>query len=257
MSKVIVLGTNLEGLLAGHAASIAGHDVYFIEETTEPGGLDFLAAPIPLTMARAIPLHVSDEGSGEPADFFGKLTGGLVTKHFRLPFMGMDGCPIWDPMEVFLQLQKIYASYFREPSAEGIDSELVAALASDAKIVSSVQLPAICKEPDDHNFSWAPLVSVDAVSYGSDQVANVRLSGDPDTPAAIIGSTFFGHKRIYSSSNFPPVSTAKREHSMLPLKTNCDCWPDIIKVGAAAAWQPDYPTHRAFYATFQALDGIG
>lgn len=251
MSKVIVLGTNLEGLLAGHAASIAGHEVYFIEQTDEPVGLDFLSAPIPMLQLEAKPLYVS--GEGESGDFFGKLTDGLVTKHFDLPFTTVDaGAPIWNPGQAFLQLQEIYGAYFQAGDRD-IDDEFVASLASDATIISSVQLPAICKEPDDHTFSWTGLVTMAGGADGTGR-AEIKAIGDRDIPAAIIGGTFFGPKKIYPHGRFPPVSADKLQKSMLPLKTNCDCWPDMIKVGSAAAWNPGYRTHRAFYDVFEKLD---
>lgn len=251
MSKVIVLGTTLEGLLAGHAAALAGADVYFLEEEDLPGGLDFLAAPIPMTTARAVPLHIEQKGEGP--FFFQKLSGTGSGKVVKLALDGMDGCPVWDPMEVFEQLTEIYRPYFHAPGANGIDDELVAALASDAKIISAVQKPAICQDIDEHTFSWAGLVRMPAVKNPDGHL--ITLSGDLDDPWAIEGSTFFGSYRIYSATNYPPVSNDKVVRDFIPLKTNCDCWPDIIKVSGAARWESNYPTHRAFYSTFEALEG--
>lgn len=252
MSKVIILGTSLEGLLAGHAAALAGHDTYFIEEEDVPGGLDFLAAPIPMTNAAAIPLHVRDKGEGPV--FFQKLSGTGSGKVIKLPFPGVysSGLPVWNPLEVFEQLTAMYKGFFHAPGKNGIDDELVAALAADAKIFSAVQKPAICQNIDEHTFSWAGLVRMPAVKNPDGH--EIMLSGDRDDPWAIEGSTFFGSYRIYSHSNCPPVSSDKVVQDFIPLKTNCDCFPDIVPVSGAAAWVSDYRTHRAFYSTFAALD---
>lgn len=253
MSKVIVLGTTLEGLLAGHAASIAGADVYFVtegDETETPGGLDFLAAPIPMTNAPAVPLNVARKGEGE--FFYQKLSGSGSGKPIKLPVSEMDGRPVWDPKETYDQLHSIYSPFFHEAGDGGIDEEFVATLAADAKIISAVQMPAICQSIDDHTFSWAGLVRMPATTNPSGHW--ITLSGDLDDAWAIEGSTFFGSYRVYSAANYPPVSSDKVTRDYLPLKTNCNCWPGIIKVSAAACWESDYPTHHAFYRTFEVLD---
>lgn len=250
MSKVIVLGTNLEGLLAGHAAAMAGQDLYFIEEEDMPGGLDFLAAAIPMTSAAAVPLHI--EQKGESPFFYQKLSGSGSGKSIPLPLDKMDGRPAWNPMEVFEQLTAIYAPYFHAPGKDGIDDTLAAGLAKDATIISAVQMPAICQNIDEHTFSWAGLVRMPAVKNPDGH--QIVLSGDLDDPWAIEGATFFGSYRIYSHTNYPPVSSDKVTRDFLPLKTNCDCFPNIMKVSAAARWDSNYPTHRAFYETFEAMD---
>lgn len=254
MSKVIVLGTTLEGLLAGHAASIAGADVYFVTEGDEtkgpPGGLDFLAAPIPMTTARAVPLSVDRKGEG--AFFYQKLSGSGSGKPIELPVSEMDGRPVWDPKETYDQLHSIYSPFFHEPGPDGISPEFVSALAGDAKIISAVQMPSICTAVDDHTFSWAGLVRMPAVRNPDGHL--ITMSGDLDDAWAIEGSTFFGSYRVYSATNYPPVSSDKVTRDYLPLKTNCKCWPDIIKVSAGALWDSNYPTHHAFYRTFEVLD---
>lgn len=249
-SKVIVLGTNLEGLLAGHAATLAGRDVYFIEETDVPGGLDFLAAPIPMTVADAVPLRV--ELVGDEPFFYQKLSGTGSGKKIELPFGDSNGLPVWNPLQVFEQLTEIYGRFFHSPGDSGIDPELVGSLASDAQIISAVQMPAICKEVDDHTFSWAGLVRMPAVQNPDGHT--ISLSGDLDHPWAIQGATFFGSYKIYNVHDKPPVSEDKIVRDFLPLKTNCDCWPDVLKVSDAAQWNSKYPTHRAFYRTFDTLD---
>lgn len=252
--KVIILGTDLPALLAGHAAALSGHDTFFVAdgEPTAPGGLDFLSRPIPMADADLAELSVKEKG--ESMFFYRRLRGGGSGKPFNLPFDGADGLLVWDPGQVYEQLVMIYGKTFREGPPGGITAEFVKMLASDAKVFSSVQAPAICEQAEDgegHDFSWASVVQKPHVANPDGH--EIMLSGDLDEAWAIQGSTFFGMYRIYPADSAPPIASDKLVRDYFPLKTNCDCHPEVRRVGRAAAWDSGYQLHRAFYDTMHFL----
>lgn len=254
--KAIILGTDLPALLAGHAATISGRDVYFVPDSGSaqpaPGGLDFLARPIPLTEATAVPIAV--EHKGEAMQFFEKVRGGGLGRPVNMPFDGMDGLIVWNPADVYEQLLQMYGRFFLEGPVDGVDPEFISLLDPEAQLISSVQSTAMCNQAESdapHSYSWAGTARKSAGESGVGH--KILLSGDLDDPWIMQGGTFFGPWKVYPAGKTPPVSADKLVQDYIPLKTNCDCWPGMLRVGRAATWESGYQLHHAFYDTMQLL----
>lgn len=254
MKTITVLGTNLEGMLAGHACALLGYDVVWlqfgIDDEAPPNVLDFLTAPIPLTQADVVQRSLVQKG--DPGFFFGDLLGREYAKQFPLPWDNIDGRLLFNPAAVHTQLQETYrAAIQTAPDPAGDEfARYMRGLDGTNITINALNASYFCVA--EHMFGG---VQVAAKPFPkADDGRPLTYSGDNDDPWLIEGSTFFGGWRLYPGHRTPPVNADLLRHDFVPQKTNCDCFPTFGKVGRLARWESGYQLHRAFYDTFAEFD---
>lgn len=100
-------------------------------------------------------------------------------------------------------------------------------------VINTMPRDEVCLLKDDHTFSSAP-VWWSATKGPQTPDMTVVLSGGPDT--AWIYSRNIGGEKITIWPKEPPFSDV--ETFRVPIKTTCNCWPDLIHLGRVATYTP-------------------
>lgn len=250
MSKVVVLGAGPAGLMAAHAALIAGHQVRILSKKRKSymRGAQYLHAPIPMTPAQMFKvtydLHGSVDGYREkvygPDPRIKVSPESLVGEHLA-----------WDIRKVYDALWIMYGDNvvdtdFRDAQhvAEMIDGEEI--------VISSIPANLLCSNPA-HTFSAERVWVTEMFRPESDQDNLVICSGNPDDPWYRSSRILGWENTEYPDSRKPPLSSDKVHEVLKPILTTCDCLPHVRRVGRYGTWTKGVLSHEAYYDTFAAL----
>jgi len=121
-------------------------------------------------------------------------------------------------------------------------------------VISTIPAKTLCYRVDQHTFKSEKIWSTDFVKHvgifedkiGEPIVDNVVIcSGDPD-------DWWYRQSRIqgYENTEFPydrKPSTDVVWEVEKPVSNNCDCWPEIRRLGRYGAWRKGILSHDAFY----------
>lgn len=257
MSRVLILGSSYDSLLAAHAASMLGHDVKIVSDTPgaefEPGP-NLLLNPIPLIDVAGAPLKV--EVRGDPDVWMDKLTnqggGGREPEEVDLE----DGRMVFDSRATLEQLAAMYQPYV-QVEERGIGHKDVIRLME--KYTPDITFSGLDKDEicgnREHSFQAAAIVVMAPPKPTVLNQSYLTVSGDTDDAWAMEYSVFGAQGRVYGGHKHPPVAKHKLAGLILPQGTNCDCFAaDISPVGRLGAWEARSPRHRSFYRPFATLD---
>lgn len=259
MSRVLVLGSGFDSLLAAHAASMLGHDVRIVSDQLvaefEPGP-NLLLNPIPLIDVAGAPLAV-----GGPSNM-NVLLDKLLNQgsHGRGPEeIGLeDGRAVYASRATLEQLATFYQPYV-QVEERGIGHKDVIRLIE--KYTPDITFSGLAKDEicgnREHTFQAAALVVMDPPNPTTLLKNYLNFSGDTDEAWAMEFSIFGAQGRVYGGHKHPPVASHKLSGYVLPQGTNCDCFAaEISAVGKLGAWDPHFPRHRSFYRPFATLDAV-
>jgi hypothetical protein len=107
-------------------------------------------------------------------------------------------------------------------------------------VVSTVPAPLLCAE--GHQFSSAKIWSTDVCWLPADR-DNVVVCNGESSPSWYRGSRIQGWENTEWPSNVKPPVTPLWE-VVKPLKTNCDCFPDVIRGGRYGNWTKGVLSHE-------------
>jgi hypothetical protein len=89
---------------------------------------------------------------------------------------------------------------------------------------------------------------------GDPGVDNVVIcSGDPEDPWYRTSKIHGWTNTEYPADRKPPFSSDKVHEVVKPIKTNCDCLPEVRRVGRYGTWTKGVLSHTAFYSTAETL----
>lgn len=254
MSHVVVFGNGLDALLAVHAASVLGHDVviYSDPELHDMTGPQMLLAPIPMIPQKCASLSVFQHG--DPDDFMHKLINQNGAGRGPEAYdRDIDGRMIWDAAETYQWLLETYGR-FCVIVPDGIDNKAIRTIMATIEpdvAISGIDRDDLCSDPN-HSFAAANVVTMATAP----QTGNlIKISGHPDDSWAMESHLFGDSIRHYGAHKHPPVSPEKLQGYIIPQGYQCDCLPDLDRVGRLGAWDHKWPAHHSFYYTFQLLDG--
>lgn len=246
MTQVAIIGCGPAGLLAAHAAVVAGHTPVVYSHTTQPspmaGGV-YLHAPVPgITDRRAdglVQFIKLGPGSGYAAKVYGdphaQTSWGVFTPGAR---------PAWALQPAYEALWRLYGGSVRRLWAT---PDVAAQLAHDYPLVfSSAPLEALCT--GGHKFPSRPVWYVDrAPAWVKDN--QMVYNGEEDIPW-FRASRVFGHAVMEFSRE---VRYGQPRVGCKVLKTDCTCHPTIVRIGRWGTWQPGQLLHHAYRAATDAL----
>lgn len=254
MSRVLVLGSGFDSLLAAHAAAMLGHDVKIyaeehVEETHLASGL--LMAAIPMIDAPMAWLRI--EQVGEADGFMDKLLNQGGAGH-EPEGIEWDGRAVFDGVATYRWLRDTYLGYATLVPG-GIGAKEVRKIIADLQpdhTFSGIDRDEIC---GDRNHSFAAAAVVTMPSFSSSPAVNVTFNGDPDEAWAMSVNAFGEGWRAYGAHRHPPVSKEKKSGYILPQGMSCDCHvADVTFVGKLGAWDPQWRRHRSFFSPFARMD---
>ncbi|QPX62604.1 oxidoreductase [Arthrobacter phage Wollypog] len=250
--QVLVLGAGPAGLMAAHAAAITNNDVLILSKKRKSymRGAQYLHMPIPMA-SQSAPFEIEYALKGTSEQYRDKVYG--PDPRIKVSPDSLLGSHLaWDIREAYDWLWETYSTYVhdREITPWTIE-ELLKTYGADM-VISSIPAQEICQDPS-HVFQ-RETVWVTEFFRGTFPGDNyVECSGDPDDPwyrtSRIQGWT----NTEYPFAKKPPLSGDKVHEVAKPIKTNCDCLPDVRRVGRYGTWTKGVLSHTAFYDTADVL----
>lgn len=251
---IAILGCGPSGLLAAWACTIAERPFAIFSAPVKSGlgGAQYLHKPIVGLTEPETAHEVTYRMNGDPMTYFRKAYG-MALHHFNADWWKPENRePAWNLIHYYDQLWNLY-SPFIEP-VEINPSWLETNRDQFDLIVSTIPLRAICIDMmGGHRFTAAPIkIKTEAINPNIPD-GEIWYDGTDDYSWYRM-SHVFGH----GNTEWGPTVPKKLPYEGLisgskPLNTNCDCWPDIVKVGRYGRWAKSEHTHDAFQHTAEAL----
>jgi hypothetical protein len=262
MKRVVVLGCGPAGLLAAHAAS---HEmrldvrIISVKEPSKLFGCQYLHEPIP-GLFGLTQRSVNYVLRGTPEEYARKVYGDIrVPSVSPQQFLGER--PAWDIRAAYEQLWERYESRIEHGVVWGLDIDGIKQSLSPDAIISSIPADALCNNEIPHSFTKVSCWAIgDAPELG--QIVPI-----PTTPFTVVcdGTSEVGYYRAANvfdhatvewpgSRKKPPISGVVAFAK--PLSTNCDCNPDVHRVGRNGLWCKGVLAHHAYASTRNHLTAI-
>jgi hypothetical protein len=255
--KVVILGCGPAGLAAASAAVILGHRVVIISKSSAPSklyGCQYLHAPIPgYEDVPSVRVRYELRGTAEQyrRKVYGEEWQGKVSPE---DFIGEHDA--WDIRETYARMWEHLIGTLRipiiyndaSPSRIGELRNRIRHLRPD-RIISAIPAPALCV--NNHTFT------------GHQIWANGSTTEDEVTPNLVLCdgtlsvrwyrmSDVFGYRTTEWASRPPAGMNAVPV--LKPLATDCDCWPEFLRVGRYGSWRKSALVHEVYPAVVNALE---
>jgi len=259
--KVLVLGSGPAGLIAAHTAvEKFGAEVRILSQGRKSDlyGCQYLHRPVAGVPPVATTL-VSYELRGTAEDYARKVYGGALPAGVRVSPESLQGSHFaWDIRATYDwlwdQYQNLVHEYVLYPDVVG---PLLGQAQADI-VISSIPLPFLCQQPDDHGFT-----SVDCWAMGDAPDRGQRVPvGVPEETVWCDGTAdkgFYRAARVFGHTTVewpgwrrrPPLAGVSAFTK--PIATTCTCWQrEIVRVGRYGTWTKGVLAHEAALTTEQA-----
>jgi hypothetical protein len=266
--RVGILGCGPAGLAAAHAAAIAGYEPVIFSRKIKSTlyGSQYLHAPIP-GMTSLPPVEVRYRLLGQYSDYQAKVYGKpmpmVSDEEDEFRQSGSVVRPAWDIRQTYDALWNTYEPYIQDLEFGRFrdTSYVLHGMGRMVKVYSTIPRTLLCLYQLQHSFNhataWvageAPDLGIEFDFRFMDQrtgKANpsntIYYDARAHWPWYKVSDTF-GHKTIEwpgyleKPADYPTASLVRK-----PLGTDCDCWPQITKLGRYGAWDRSQLVHHAF-----------
>lgn len=255
--KFGILGSGPSGLLAAHAVALAGFrpTILSIKQPSRQYGAQWLHAPIPGVTPQAPEGEVTYHLEGT-ADGYAKKVYGVPSLRSSFGQFEYDGeaQEVWDLRSAYKRLWTMYENDIYNAM---IDSTVLNGLMKEDLCdywISTLPLKSICGAVGLHGFLSQPVWVSPRASEGRPEENYVVYNGFDDG-SWYRTSRVFGH----GSTEYPfkmgrsiPKATGLWCVEK-PLATECNCFPDVVKLGRFGQWKKGVLTHHVFQS---ALDYV-
>lgn len=255
MSRVAVLGCGPAGLSAAHAVTVAGHDVvvYSKRRKSEMFGAQYLHKPIPgMTSTAPRPVQVILVGTHEEyrQRVYGEQASLITTVSTEdLP----EPHDSWDIRSTYDNLWSEYASRIKDWQ---VSSSYVPSLVRDSGfdlVLSTIPAPALCAA--DHAFRsqdiWTTGDAPERGTFVDDIVPGLEdgiliCNGGGSEPW-YRAARVFGYATVEWPLDAPPQGVHGRiSRVSKPISTDCDCYPEVVRLGRYGQWKKGVLVHHAY-----------
>lgn len=266
--RVGILGCGPAGLAAAHAAARMGYEpiVFSRKVKSTLYGSQYLHQPIPgITQSGAVNVTYRLDG-GSYEDYQRKVYGRTVPpssepdQENEFAQTGRVTRHAWDIRQTYDDLWDRYSPYVQDLEFGRFrdTSYVLHGMGRMVKVYSTIPRPLLCLYPHTHRFHYA-----EAWAAGeAPDLGIVLLRDDPGAPTFypyhIVfhagpdvpyyrSHNVFGHRTIEwpyahgKPADYPTASVVKK-----PLGTDCDCWPQITKLGRYGAWDKSQLVNHAY-----------
>lgn len=243
--KVVVLGCGPAGLLAAHAARQAQLDttIYSIKKKSIMPGAQFLHEPIPdVTSAEpdATALFIkvgSKEGYAQKV--YGDANAATSWDSYQA-----GERPIWSMGAAYDTLWDLYNGLIVDRNLTHVEIESIIQEDPDSLILSTIPAYLLC-QVEYHTFkSKRVWIRTRQVNCGSNAVV---YNGNP----------LIGHYRVSDLFGWESHEFGHRvERAVVgekPLFTDCDCHPEIQRLGRFGTWSKGVLIHHAYKGAREAI----
>lgn len=242
--RIHVLGCGPSGLLVAHAGVQAGHDVtiYSQKKKSHIGGAQFLHTAIPDLTDDNPEDVVTFEYRGTAEGYAQKVYGSPKADTSWDTYAGT--VPIWNMRRAYDDLWKRYESLIIDRSLT--PHEVAELQDSVSTVISTIPRKALCMR--DHRFTsqqvhiWYEL--------GALKDNRIIYNGIPDVPW-YRASNLFSWESVEYPSLAPHGSNTRAVYK--PLETDCDCLPEIVKLGRYGRWEKGVLIHHAYWGAVRQI----
>jgi hypothetical protein len=252
MKPVWILGCGPDAILAAHAAVAVGYDVRILAHDKHAQfiiGPDHLTHNIPGLCKEISPRSIEYSRLGERGSFGQKVYG---MKSVAGPWDTADGVhPLYSLRNAYTQGWVLYHELIE---IAPFDAKTIRNISSSDLVINTMPAPLLCLNPKQHRFPereiWRKAAPVHGQSnrivYASGKeiewycwsvIDNISTWLFPAAPA------FLDNRGQLTHSVVPA-----------PAGTNCDCLPDVLRIGRAALWDDLVHPHQAYIDTRHFLD---
>jgi hypothetical protein len=254
---VAILGSGPAALLAAHAVGLVGQPIamFSLGLPSQISGAQFLHTAIPELTDPEPDFQVTYVVRGDADTYQRKVYGdtkpGFVS--FSNVHNGMQQ-PAWNLAALY---DRLWSTWANSMNVVDVDTTWLDETAGDFQfIISTIPAPHLCRhKPSDET---------DKVHHFTSQSIKVAEECiEPVLRNTVVydGST---HRSWYRSSNLqdvcgtewggdasPPLPNLRTLTK--PLRTTCDCNPDVVRVGRFGTWTKGHLVSDAFIETVKAL----
>lgn len=252
MSRVVILGCGPAGLAAARAAVDSGFEVVIISNTDKPSelhGCQYLHAPVPgyedvpqvrvnYTLRgtpeqyRAKVYGHKWEGKVSPEDFAGEHDAWDIRETYRRMWHDLI-----DGQAVGLTVRRVVRGSL--PFVHSLRPDLT---------VSTIPAQHLCHEL--HTFNGHAIYANGHASSGIATPDTIICDGTQTVPWYRI-SNVFGH--LTTEWVMPPPRWCNAVPVVKPLSTDCNCHPEVLRVGRYGTWQKSALVHEVYPQVRNAL----
>jgi hypothetical protein len=247
--NVLVLGCGPAGLMAAHAARLAGHNITIASRAEKSiiRGAQYLHAPIPEMTSEMEDGTITFRKVGTREGYGEKVYNNRAKRTSWSNYTDGQEVRAWD-------LRRVYLDLWENLSDRILDADLEAGHFSAMTLVwdrvfSTVPAKLLCTKPKEHRFLSQEVLIDTSVNGLEDN--EITYNGDPD----ILWhrqSRVFGITGGREYNPFAPRSPLASKVTK-PLSTNCNCFSKITRLGRYGAWDKEALTHDAFYKVMEEL----
>lgn len=252
---IAILGCGPAALMAAHACAIREKLFVIISRPIRSriGGAQFLHRPIPGATPEMPDGHITYRLEGDPGIYQTKVYGKM-----DVPFVSMAA--IEDGQEVpAWSLERLYSNLW-EFFGPGVNDYVVDPLWLEkvkddfSLIISSIPLRYLCWPRANHQFIQSRCRILNYAISPNLKENTVMYDGTMDRSWYRQSLIFGTGSTEYPESINPPLGPLVWANK--PVWSNCDCWPDIVKIGRHGRWEKGILSHDGFYRTMEALDAM-
>jgi hypothetical protein len=255
--SVAVLGCGPSGLAAALAAVNSGHKVLVASNRAIPStqhGCQYLHAPIP-SYEYVAHTRVGYHLVGTPEEYrlkvYGKKWKGKVSPE---DFVGEHDA--WDIRATYADMWlNLHANPNIEfaripPIAHGIISDQVYYFKPDI-VISTIPATDLCYN-HEHKFVHHKIYANGSTKPGTEAVDTIVCDGTREN-AWYRNACVFGYRTTEWAHR--PTNGDMTVTVIKPLTTDCDCYPEIHRIGRYGKWQKSYLVHKAYPEVMEILNG--
>jgi hypothetical protein len=245
---IAVLGCGPAGLLVAHAVEEAGHTPHIFSKKvkSEIPGSQHLQAAIPGVTSEYPKRAVLFVRLGTKEGYAEKVYG---DPYHECGWPNYDRVePSWSVFDAYHMLWEKYKDQVHDQEATVWALETF--ITDFRYVISTIPQPEICCQKQEHRFDGVPYWIQPRMTPREDQHREVVVfNGLPDDHWyrwSILG----GKESI--------ESTSPLDHSIQGFKaisSNCNCWPEIHRLGRWAKWQHGVLLHHAYQEAYALLEG--
>jgi hypothetical protein len=266
MSKkplVAVLGCGPAGLMAAHACRMYGvpYVIFSRKQKSPLGGAQFSHIPILGLCDSDLPeAMLKYQVDGDAEVYQQKVYGSRV-----VPFVSIDNVkdgqtvPAWNLRDMYDQLWNSHEGQIIDLAITPDFMDKFDHSIFDL-VLNSIHANSICRGTVDpltgHWFRHQPVSIHNAALIENIEDNTIIYDGTPDhswyrmSKIFGVGSTEWG-----GDAPLPPVNGVKTVRK--PIATNCDCYPDVVRIGRFGTWTKGVLTFHAYGKTLECLGEMG
>jgi len=259
---VLILGCGPAGLVAAEAAKEQGLRVAIAakKRQSELFGCQYLHAPIP-GIHHQEPTVVRYQLKGTIEGYREKVYG-PQWQGDTSPISFLGDHPAWDIRHAYEVLWSRWADFIVDGilTAEEVP-DMLRYFGDPTMVFSTIPAPVLCVNRKEHTFEAE---TVWAIGDAPERGVRCPVRTMPDTvicngeesPSWYRVSMVFGHTTCeWPKNKKPPYENVAEVNK--PLRTNCDCHPEIYRLGRYGAWRKGYLVHQAREDTLKVLCQTG